>query len=65
MKKYEYMTRAIDAGGFWGGKFEESELDAILNEMGRDGWALVQSTTSNQSYGSTRYMICIFMRELA
>jgi len=64
MKRYEYKTIVIDAKGFWGGKIGVDEFDRTLNFMGREGWRLVQQTASNQSYGNTRYIICVFEREL-
>lgn len=64
MKKYEYKTTVIDAKGFLGGKIDATEFNQSLNEMGQEGWELVETTSSNQSYGSTRYIICVFKREL-
>ncbi len=63
MRKFEYKTMVFDAKGFWGGKIDVSDFDHALNEAGRDGWELVETTASNQSYGSTRYVICVFKRE--
>ncbi len=64
MKKYEYQTRMIDAKGFFGGKVNIEQYTAELNEMGREGWELIETTASNQDFGSTRYLICVFKREL-
>lgn len=64
MKKYEYCTKLIDAKGVFGGKVSVDEFDRTLNDLGRDGWELVSITDSNQSYGSTRWIICVFKREL-
>lgn len=64
MKKYEYETKVIDAKGLMGGKIDITEFNESLNRMGREGWELVETTASNQSYGSTRYIICVFKREL-
>ena len=64
MKKFEYRTKIIDAKGMWGGKVNLSEFDKTINEMGNDGWEMVTTTASNEAYGSTRYIICIFKREI-
>ena len=64
MKRYEYKTMVLDAKGMWGGKIDAAGFDFTLNAMGRDGWELVNATASNQAYGSTRYVICIFKREM-
>jgi hypothetical protein len=64
MKKYEYQTQLIDAKGVLGGKIEAEEFNQSLNEMGSQGWELIEMSASNQSYGSTRYIICVFKREL-
>ena len=64
MTRYEYRTKVIDAKGLMGGKVNVAELDSALNEMGREGWRLVEKTASNQGFGDTRYIICVFMREL-
>lgn len=64
MKKYEYRTKLIDAKGMWGGKVSVSDFNQMLNESGQDGWELVSMTDSNQGGGSTRWIICVFKREL-
>lgn len=64
MKRFEYKTMVVSAKGWWGGKIDAAEFDLMLNAMGRDGWELVDATASNQNQGSTRYVICIFKREM-
>lgn len=63
MTRYEYRTIITDAKGAWGGKVDAQEYDRTLNELGSQGWRLVQTVASNQSYGSTRYILSTFMRE--
>jgi len=63
VKTYEYQTRVIDVKGFWGGKVDPHELDRTLNDMGFMGWRLVEMTPSTQSYGNTRWLVCVFERE--
>ena len=64
MKKYEYQTISIDAKGWNGGKVNIEELDDVLNEMGKQGWRLVEKTASNEGLGNTRYVLCTFEREV-
>lgn len=63
MKQFEYKTIVSDAKGFWGGKVDKEEMEQSLNELGAQGWELISTTNSNESYGSTRYVISIFKRE--
>jgi hypothetical protein len=65
MKKYEYHTQVIDTKGLFGGKIDAAEFNQFLNEMGQQGWELIEATASNQAYGGTGYLICIFKREIA
>ena len=65
MKKFEYETLKLDAKGFLGGKVDTDDLKSSLNEMGCNGWELVDMTASAVGYGETRYIICVFKRELA
>jgi len=65
MKKFEYETLMLDATGFWaGGKINEQELKARLNEMGQEGWELLEISTTNKGLGETRSILCVFKREL-
>ena len=61
---WEYKTLKLPAsGGFLGGKFDETALDAKLNEMGEQRWELVAAFTTNQGYGQSRDLVTIFKRE--
>lgn len=63
MKQYEYKTISTDAKGFLGGKVDIESFEAQLNELGAQGWELVETLASNQDFGSTRYIVSIFKRE--
>lgn len=65
MKKYEYKTITTDAKGLFGGKVDIAGFDEQLNELGEQGWDLIASIASNESYGSTRYVLSTFKREKA
>ena len=62
MTKFEYKTLFTDAKGFFGGKVNEKKLMDDLNRLGDEGWELVSSVASNESYGSTKCVISIFKR---
>jgi hypothetical protein len=60
--KWEYMTIALKAGGFLGGKVNPDELTARLDEAGAAGWELVSVFTTAQGYGKTRDVLAVFKR---
>ena len=60
--RWEYKTIKLAAKGFLGGKFNEGELDAFMNDLGADGWELVTAFDTNKSYGETRDVVAIFKR---
>ncbi|HWQ51108.1 MAG TPA: DUF4177 domain-containing protein [Terriglobales bacterium] len=64
MERYEYKTLFTDAEGFLGGKVDETQFQCDLNELGSQGWELVSTVASAQSYGSTRWIISIFKRKI-
>lgn len=59
---WEYKTIKLQAKGFLGGKFDETQLDALMNGLGRDGWELAAAFDTNEAYGSTRDVVVIFKR---
>ena len=62
---WEYLTLKHKAGGIMGGKFEEHEVDRLLNQHGRDGWELVSAMDTNMADGQTRFLVFIFKRPVA
>lgn len=64
MKKYEYKTIYFEAKGLLGGTFNLDALNEDLNTQGSKGWNLVEAFPSNQEGGKTKFLICIFKREL-
>lgn len=57
-QNWEYTSVQIETHGWLGGKIEASDFDAKLNELGRDGWELVNVF---QAAGSSR-VIAVFKR---
>ena len=62
MEKYEYKVVTYDPSGFFGGNVKANQIENQLNMLGEDGWELISCTSSNQSYGSTKSLVCIFKR---
>jgi hypothetical protein len=63
MDQFEYKTIFTDAKGFFGGKIDQGFMDRQLNQLGDQGWELVSTFASNQSYGSTRWIVSVFKRK--
>lgn len=63
MDKYEYKTLTHDTKGLWGGSVDADKFQNELNDLGNDGWELVSSFSTTQSYGSSKSIICIFKRK--
>jgi hypothetical protein len=64
MEKFEYKTLFTDAKGALGGKVDQDAFEDDLNHMGLQGWELVSTVSAAQSYGSTRWIISVFKRQL-
>ncbi len=64
MEKFEYKTLFSDAKGVFGGKVDQLTFQNELNELGSQGWELVNTVATAQSYGSTRWLISIFKRRI-
>lgn len=65
MKKYEYKTLTIEAEGVFGGKVNSRKLESELNDLGTQGWELVNTFTSNIANGKTAYVVSVLKREKA
>ena len=62
MEKFEYKVVTYDPSGLFGGNVQVNKIEEQLNLLGDAGWELVSCTSSNQSYGSTKSLVCIFKR---
>jgi len=60
---WEYQTIKLRAKGLLGGKTDEVQLDAMMNELGAQGWELAAAFDTNEAYGSTRDVVVIFKRQ--
>lgn len=61
--KWEYKTIKLGTHGLLGGKFDEHQLEGMMNMLGEDGWELVTAFDTNQAYGETRDVVVMFKRE--
>lgn len=65
MKKFEYKILEVPAGGFWGGKVDYQQLTEKLNDLGREGWEVVNSTDTQLYSSATRSLGIILKREIS
>lgn len=63
MEKFEYKVIVYDTKGFWGGIVDTNQLESQFNLIGNDGWEMISCTSSNQKYGSSKCIVCIFKRK--
>lgn len=63
--KWEYRTMKLGTKGVLGGKFDEHQLDAYMNQLGSEGWELVAGFDTSQTFGESRDVVVIFKRALA
>jgi hypothetical protein len=63
MVKWEYKVVEFNSGGFMGGQINTQEIESRLNELGKLGWELVTSYSTNAGYGSTRKVVYTLKKE--
>ena len=66
MQKFEYKILDLPASGTWTGsvKVDLQQLTTTLNELGRQGWEIVNGMDINRAYGATIDVIIILKRPL-
>ena len=60
--RWEYKTVKLATTGFLGGKLDELKLDALMNQLGAEGWELVSAFDTAVCYGATRDVVAVFKR---
>ncbi len=60
--QWEYKTISYKKSAFLSGSIEVTELESILNELGRDRWELV-SVAPNAHLGHQRGLVVILKRQ--
>ena len=64
--KWEYKTVKVSTGRktFVGkGVVDEVRLDAVLNQLGNEGWELISLLSSNYGFGATYEVVATFKRQ--
>ena len=60
---WEYMTFMLRADGVWlGGSVDGKKLNDKLNELGSQGWELVNIFDTNMLQGQTRDVVAVLKR---
>ena len=64
--KWEYKVLSFEATGFWkgGGIIDKDKFESTLNELGSDGWELVNAFDTNKHVGETRDIISVLKRQV-
>ena len=60
--QWEYKTIKLKLHGFLGGKIDQDEVNAILNEAGREGWELITVFATALYQGRTQDAAMVFKR---
>ena len=63
MMEWEYKVVTLATGGFFGGKVDISQMEAVMNNLGRDGWELSSAFGTNEGYGKSRDAVLLFKRQ--
>lgn len=61
---WEYRVITMKTEGFMGGKVDVSQLELMMNNLGRDEWELAAALDTNEGYGRTRDVVLLFKRPL-
>ena len=65
MNKFEYKVLDVPTKFSWsGGKINAQELADKLNDLGRQGWEVVNTIDTNLHQGASRGLIIILKRSL-
>ncbi len=60
--KFEYKTIKFATSGLMGGDVKTDKFDEYLNELGCQGWELVNAVGTNVGNGATKYIVAIFKK---
>ncbi len=60
--EWEYKVITLRTEGFFGGKIDTSQLEVLMNSLGRDGWELSSAFGTNEGYGRSRDAVLLFKR---
>ncbi len=60
--EWEYKVITLRTEGFWGGKIDVAQMEALMNSLGHDEWELTAAFDTNEGYGRTRDVVVLFKR---
>ena len=63
MVQFEYKVVTYDTRGFLGGAVDTRQIENQLNQLGDAGWEMVSCTSTNQSYGASKSIVCMFKKK--
>lgn len=64
MKTWIYKVVEFDPKkSFMGGKVDSQHMETRLNELGRQGWEVISSFTTNEGYGNTKKIVYTLKKE--
>jgi hypothetical protein len=63
MASWEYKTLEFATTGWTGGLLDVNIFNESLNNVGKDGWELVNCFDTNQAQGASRKVIAVFKRQ--
>lgn len=64
MRRWIYKVVEFDPKkSFMGGKVDSQNIEQRLNELGRQGWEVISSFTTNEGYGNTKKIVYTLKRE--
>lgn len=62
MQQFQYLTLRVRETGLIGKRVNPKKLTKSLNELGEEGWELVNSFETNEDEGETKDVFLIFKR---
>jgi hypothetical protein len=62
MQTWEYKTIKVETTGMFGGILDENEFEGQLDQLAEQGWELVASFDTSQTYGTPREAVAVLKR---
>lgn len=60
---FEYKLVKFGTSGMLGGKFDTAKAEEQLSLLGKEGWELVSTVSTDEIFGGTKDVILIFKRK--
>lgn len=65
MQKWKHKMIKVPTKGLFGGKVDEERISTLLDRMGAEGYELVSTADTTQSYGSSKYLLLFFKKQVS